>query len=274
MTKKMKHIVLSIMVLFGIGYIQAQAQEIDLSHWKVTIPEGNPSNVEPPEIFDFENNAMLKPFLFKDSADGSLVFYAYPASSTRNTKYSRTEFREQMEPGSNNVNWTFEEGALMRGTLSVPEVTQNSVGDYHRVIVMQIHGRLTNEQRDLIGEDDNNAPPILKIYWDEGRIRVKTKVLKDLNSSNEEILHEKAWGDDKGRTFKTIVGTDRFTLEVRVSKGRMSVTLNDDEVFIYDGIDIERWGVFENYFKAGNYFQSRDTGSHALVKYYSLDISH
>jgi hypothetical protein len=31
-------------------------------------------------------------------------------------------------------------------------------GKYHRVIIMQIHGRLTNEQRDLIGQKGNNAP--------------------------------------------------------------------------------------------------------------------
>ncbi|MFK7755486.1 MAG: polysaccharide lyase family 7 protein [Flavobacteriales bacterium] len=265
-----------------IGYILAvmlmslsiEAQDIDLSHWKITIPEGKPSEVEPPEILNFESNELLKPFFYRNKEDGALVFHAYPAQTTRNTKYSRSELREQMEPGSNKVNWTFEQGGMMRGTLSVPEVTQNEVGNYHRVIIMQIHGRLTNQQRDLIGEDDNNAPPILKIYWDEGRIRVKTKVLKDVNASDEEILHEHAWGDDKGRNFQQIVGNEKFTLEVNVSKGLMTVTLNDDETFVYDGIDMERWGVFENYFKAGNYFQSRDEGSYAKVNYYELEVSH
>ncbi|MEM9053456.1 MAG: polysaccharide lyase family 7 protein, partial [Bacteroidota bacterium] len=199
--------------------LSSRSQDIDLSHWKITIPEGRPSEVEPPEILDFENNKLLKPFFYRDKKDSALVFYAFPASTTRNTKYSRCELREQMEPGSNSVNWTFEQGGRMRGTLSVDEVTQNDVGDYHRVIIMQIHGRLTNEQRDLIGEDDNNAPPILKIYWDEGRIRVKTKVLKDPEASDEEILHEKAWGDDKGRNFRQIVGYEKFTLEVNVSAG-------------------------------------------------------
>jgi len=54
----------------------------------------------------------------------------------------------------------------------------------------------------------------------------------------------------------------------------MTVTLNDDETFTYDGIDMDKWGVFENYFKAGNYFQSRDKGSYAYVKYYELEVSH
>ncbi|WP_221420250.1 polysaccharide lyase family 7 protein [Fulvivirga sp. M361] len=258
----------------SISLSTAMGQGIDLNHWKVTIPTGRPTEVSPPEILDYQNNEALKPFFFKDPKDGALVFYAYPASSTRNSSYSRTELREQMVPGKNSTNWTFADGGIMRGTLSVPEVTQDAVGNYHQVIIMQIHGRLTNEQRDLIGEDDNNAPPILKIYWDEGKIRVKTKVLKDTNASEPEILHEKAWGDDKGRNFKEIVGTDKFTLEIKVSEGRMEVSLNDKETFVYNDIHMQKWGVFENYFKAGNYFQSKESGSHAYVKYYSLEVKH
>jgi|GEM_PF-383725 len=273
MIKKLKIVLLCV----AIPHLLA-AQDIDLSNWKITIPagsqEGKPISVSPPEIQNFETNETLKPYFYKDQSDSSLVFYAYPANSTRNSKYSRTEFREQMEPGSNNVNWTFEDGAMMRGTLSVPEITQKENGDYHRVIIMQIHGRLTNEQRDLIGEDDNNAPPMLKIYWDEGRIRVKTKVLNDPSMSDEELLHESAWGNDKGRNFKQVVGTEKFTLEVNIVKGKMAITLNDNETLLYEGEDIERWGIMENYFKAGNYFQSRDENSYAKVKYYNLEVSH
>lgn len=250
------------------------AQDIDLSHWKITIPVGNPTSISSPEILAYQTNDTLKPFFYNDPTDNSLVFYAYPGASTRNSSYSRTELREQMEPGSNTTNWTFSQGGNMRGTLAVTEVTQNNVGDYHRVIVMQIHGRLTDQQRDLIGEDDNNAPPILKIYWDEGKIRVKTKVLKDLNATEEEMLHEKAWGDDKGKNFKEVVGTDKFTLEVNVSSGKLEVTLNDNETFVYDDVHMEKWGIFENYFKAGNYFQSKDKGSYGYVKYYALEVEH
>ena len=32
--------------------------------------------------------------------------------------------------------------------------------------------------------------------------------------------------------------------------------------------------IFENYFKAENYFQSIDEGSYARVKYYELEIAH
>lgn len=252
--------------------------DIDLSNWKVTLPvprsDGKPLEVEPPEILNYATDETLLPFMYNDSTDGSLVFYAYPESSTTNSSYSRTELREQMEPGSNNTNWTFGQGGRMKGTLSVPEISSESGGDRHRTIIMQIHGRLTNEQRDLIQEDDNNAPPVLKIYWQDGRVRVKTKVLKDVNTSDTEILKTSAWEDDEGRYFAEVVGTEQFTLEVIISEGRMEVKMNDSESFVYDGIHMEKWGVFENYFKAGNYLQTSDANAFARVKYYSLEISH
>ncbi|RPD93391.1 polysaccharide lyase family 7 protein [Aureibaculum marinum] len=252
---------------------------IDLSHWKVTIPEGEGKgktiNVEPPEILNYANNNILKPYMYNDSLSGALVFYAYPSSSTTaNTKYSRSELREQMVPGNDHVNWTFAQGGIMKGKLAMGEVTKDKDGKYHKVIIMQIHGRLTDQQRDLIGQKDNNAPPILKIYWQNGKIRVKTKVLKNLASTYEEMLHEDAWGDDDGYTFEDEVGFGKFTLEIKVSDGKMVVILNKTNYKVYENIHMKKWGVFENYFKAGNYFQSRDEGSYAKVKFYELSIEH
>lgn len=248
--------------------------KIDLNHWKVTLPIGNPTEVKPPEILAYATDETLLPFMYNDSTEGSLVFYAYPGATTTNTKYSRTELREQMVAGSNSTNWTFAEGANMKGTLAMGEVSKDSDGDYHRVIIMQIHGRLTNEQRDLIGEDDNNAPPMLKIYWDDGEVRVKTKVLKDLTDTDTEALHTDAWGDDVGINFDEAVGFEKFTLEVKVSDGKMEVILNDKQTLTYDSEHIERWGIFENYFKAGNYLISLDENAFAKVKYYDLEVSH
>ena len=127
----------------------------------------------------------------------------------------------------------------------------------------------------MIGEDDNNAPPVLKIYWDkDGRVRVKTKKLKDLAISDTDMLKTSAWTDDKGHNFKTNVGKEKFTLEIIASEGRLEVILNDDESVVYENIHMQKWGVFENYFKAGNYLQTKAANSFAKVKYYDLEISH
>ncbi|MEM8525572.1 MAG: polysaccharide lyase family 7 protein [Bacteroidota bacterium] len=251
--------------------------KIDLNNWKITLPirkNGKLVEVKPPAILDYANNETLQPFMYNDSTDGALVFHTYPGETTPNSSYSRTELREQIEPGSNSVNWTFEEGGNMKGRLKLDTISKATDGKFHRTMVMQIHGRLTNAQRDLIGEDDNNAPPMLKILWDKGKIRVKTKELKDVNVNDVDILKTSAWTDDEGRNFKELVNFDEFTLEVKAEEGRMQVILNGDETFTYEGIHMEKWGVFENYFKAGNYLQTRDEGAFATVKYYELEVSH
>jgi len=106
---------------------KSKVANIDLTHWKVTIPtpraDGKATEVSPPEIFDYANNELLKEFMYNDSTDGSIVFHAYPNSTTANTKYSRTELREQMVSGSNSRNWTFKEGGRMKVKMSVPRVT-------------------------------------------------------------------------------------------------------------------------------------------------------
>lgn len=247
---------------------------IDLSNWKVTLPIGNPTEVEPPQILNYADIEILKEFMYNDSTDGSLVFYTYPAASTANSSYSRTELREQMEPGSNTVNWTFAQGGTMKGTLSVPEMSKDNSGTPHRIIIMQIHGRLTNAQRDLIGEDDNNAPPVLKIYWVNGRVRVKTKQLKNLDATDTEMLYTDAWKDDDGYYFSQEVGNEKFTLEIIASEGRLEVRLNDTESIVYEDIHMQKWGIFENYFKAGNYLNTTDEGAFSKVKYYDLVVSH
>jgi hypothetical protein len=253
--------------------------EIDLSNWSVTVPaeraEGKPVVVEPPKIMDYALNEDLKPYMYTDSIRGAIVFYAEPTKATTpNSKYSRSELREQMVPGDNNINWTFAQGGVLKGKLSVDKVSKDSSGKYHRVIIMQIHGRLTNKQRDLIGQKDNNAPPVLKIYWDKGKIRIKTKKLKNINTSFERMLDKNAWTDDEGFNFEQEVGFRKFYLEVYVSKEKMIVSLNKNEFKTYEGIHMEKWGVFENYFKAGNYLQTRDPGAYAQVSYFTLEASH
>lgn len=253
--------------------------KIDLNHWKVTIPEGSGKggaiSVEPPEILDYATNEVLKPYMYNDSTTGAITFYAYPSkATTANTKYSRSELREQMVPGEDNVNWTFADGGYLRAKMSIGQISKKDDGKYHRTIVAQIHGRLTNEQKELIGQKDNNAPPILKVYWKDGKIRVKTKILKYTGVSDEGILLKEAWGDDEGRTFEEEVGFRKFLIEVKVSDGKMVVSLNKNEFFVYDGISIKKWGVFENYFKVGNYFQTRDKDAFAKVNLYELEVEH
>ena len=88
------------------------------------------------------------------------------------------------------------------------------------------------------------------------------------------MLHEDAWGNDDGFNFEQEVGFRKFTLEVKVSEGKLVVVLNKHEFKVYKNIHMKKWGIFENYFKAGNYFQTRDKGAYAKVSYYELEVNH
>ena len=280
---KLKNLRLTIILCFFSYYSLCQnatlttppkLPSIDFKNWKVTLPIGAPLEVGYPDIMNYGNNELLRKYMYNDSSDGSVVFYAFPGATTSNTSHSRTELREQMDPGQNTPNWTFAQGGRMKGTLAMGAISKDSKGDYHKTIIMQIHGRLTEAQRILIGQKDNNAPPVLKISWEDGKVFVRTKILKDTNVSDKAILMVDAWKDDTPYVFKQSVGFDKFTLEVKVSDGRLEVILNNNESVVFGGYHKQKWGIFENYFKAGNYLQTNDAGAFAKVKYYALEVSH
>lgn len=246
--------------------------DIDLNNWKVTLPIGKPTEIVPPEILDYPNVDILKKYMYHDPEDQSIVFYTEPGSTTTNSSYSRTELREQMNPGSNNTNWTYDQGGKLTGKLRVTKVS-GEAGKLDRIIVMQIHGRLTNEQRDLIDKSDNNAPPVLKIYWDDGKINVRRKILVDIDVSDIDILKKESWKDES-HWFQREVGNDTFELGIEVKGTTMKVSIDNDEIITFDDIHTQKWGVFENYFKAGNYLQSTASDSYSEVKYYELEVTH
>lgn len=251
---------------------EVKLPDIDLNNWKVTLPIGNPSEIVPPDILDYPNVEILKKYMYHDPEDQSIVFFTQPGSTTTNSKYSRTELREQMKPGSNNVNWTYEQGGKMRGVLKVSRVSGEE-GNLDKLIVMQIHGRLTNEQRELIGKTDNDAPPVLKIYWDNGKIDIRRKILKDVNVSDIDILKKDSWKDES-HLLDTEVGNDPFEISIDVKGTKMEVSLVGEETLTFDDIHTEKWAVFDNYFKAGNYLLSTNKASFSEVKYYELEVSH
>ena len=123
--------------------------DIDFSNWKVTLPvdtdnNGSPDEYQPGELVNdaYRDLEEIKEFMYDDTSDGSIVFYTYPGATTTNSSYSRTELRELINPENARENWSLMEGGEMVGTLKVDAISEDngSNNDYHRVIVMQIHG--------------------------------------------------------------------------------------------------------------------------------------
>ena len=267
--------------LIYIGEIVSESQlrssfseGIDLTHWKITLPidnnsDGRPDEYGPDELIKFKNTDKFKPY-FYENIEGALIFYCETSeqnATTPNSKYPRTELREQLEPYNNDVNWTMEKGGRMIGKL---QVTKASEG--HSLMVMQIHGKLTKAQRKELSTNDSDAPPLLKIHFNNGRIRVAYKVLADKNTEGLEILRKSSWTDAKHFYFKERVGNDPFELEIAGSTGKLQVILNGERKVFMDP-DLSVW-PFENYFKAGNYLTTTDKNAYAEVKYFNLEVKH
>lgn len=204
-----------------------------------------------------------------------MVFYTYPQSSTTNSSYSRTELRELIDPSNSRINWTLAEGGEMKGRLKLEDVSKDtgSSMEYHKTIVMQIHGIISISDMETYGFSSNNGPPLIKIYWKDGFIWSHKKSLVDEATSGDTLLEVSSsiWTDEKDNLG--YVGFEPFDFRITASNAKIEVQLNENEPLIYQDISLEKW-PFENYYKAGNYLGTTAEGAFSYVKFYSLEITH
>lgn len=252
---------------------------IDLTNWKITLPIPREDkkvamSIYNPELSNFRENKTLESFMYADDSDNSIVFNSTPGYTTPHSPFSRTELREQMIAGSDDHNWTFKQGGHFRGVYKIDDISVGKDNWPHGVIIMQIHGRLSDDQCELVnGPENNNFLPPLKVAWRKGFITVRGKELINKDASYEELLREESWKGTRQFWFPTPVGFNKFAIDVIVNDKSLEVILNDNDSIYFDGPDIEKW-VAHNYFKAGSYLHSKDEGSFAKVKLYELKVSH
>lgn len=256
--------------------------DIDFSNWKITLPidadnNGKPDEYQPSDLMDYGYQEIeeIQEFLYDDTTDSSLVFYTYPDVSTPNSSYSRTELRELINPDNSKDNWTLLRGGEMEGRLKVEAVSEDdqSNNTYNRVIVMQIHGIISEEDMAINGFSSNNGPPLLKMYWKNGFLWAHKKSLKDESTQGDDLLDtsSETWTDIK-HNFG-YVGFEPFNFKITASEGKLVLQLNNDTPFVYEDVSLAKW-PFENYFKAGNYLTSTNPQAFAVIKYYDLTVTH
>jgi len=256
--------------------------DIPFSNWKVTLPidennNGSPDEYQPDQLINGRYRSLepVIPFMYDDTDDSSLVFYTYPDISTTNSSYSRTELRELINPNNARDNWTLLEGGEMIGRLKIDAVSENiqSSDDYHKVIVMQIHGIISEEDMAIHGFSSNNGPPLIKIYWKDGYVWSHKKSLIDESTSGDDLLEtsNETWYDIKENLG--YVGFNAFDFRITASDARIEVQLNDDPPFVYEDVSLDKW-PYENYFKAGNYLTTTHANAFSYIKYYQLSITH
>jgi len=256
--------------------------DIDFSNWKVTLPvdennNGSPDEYPPAELsnYGYQTLEPIMPYMYDDLDDISLVFYTFPDESTANSSYSRTELRELINPSNSRENWTLFEGGAMMGRLKVDSISENnnSSDHYHKVIVMQIHGIISEEDMSIHNFSSNNGPPLIKIYWKDGYVWSHKKSLIDETTTGDDLLEtsNNTWYDIKQNLG--YVGFEAFDFKITTSDAKIEVQLNNDAPYVYQDISLDKW-PYENYFKAGNYLTTTDAEAFSYIKYYNLSITH
>jgi hypothetical protein len=255
---------------------------ISFTNWKLTLPvdennNGSPDEYQPADLVNgaYRTNSAIQPYMYDDTNDASIEFYTFPATSTANSSYSRTELRELINPSNARENWTLKEGGTIKGRLKLSDISKDTQSSltYHKTIVMQIHGIISIEDMETYGFSSNNGPPLIKMTWVDGYLWAYKKSLVNEDTSGDDLLDvtSTTWSDIKNNLG--YVGFEAFDLRITASEGKLEVQLNNDAPLIYQDVSLAKW-PFENYFKAGNYLGTTAEGAFAKVKYYNLEVTH
>lgn len=249
------------------GWSQKLESPVDLSRWKLELPSGYKASDW--KLSNFQKDRFAKPFFYLDSLDGALVMEAYPVDGKSKSKYTRNSLREQKDDGTD-ANWTMKEGAELVAEFQVQKMSKESGDKYHRTILFQVSGKTSAKQTAKLGLEKPTNIPYLKIFWQNERLKIVRRVLKN-ESTYGDVLYSKSSWEEESEYAKVDVGFKRTTIKIKLDKGRIDIRINDERPIIFRDASIRQW-YFENYFTVGNYLQSKDNGAHAIVKYYQLEV--
>ncbi len=211
---------------------------LDLSRWKLTLPEDTAHPGKPDEISVAELQSFTHPqFFFVSDSRDTVVFRApCNGATTKNSGYPRSELREMQADGKP-ARWSTDDQMLheLNATISIsqtPSVKQH-------VVCAQIHG----------GDDD-----VIKIRLE------KKKLFVERDGEKDAVL------DD---TYE--LGT-RFILRITAGQGVVTVWYNGDKK-----LDTKIATDTGCYFKAGCYTQSNpergepeDSGGEVMIHQISV----
>jgi hypothetical protein len=234
---------------------QPPSGNFDLTHWKLTLPVGEPG--DPDEVLPTELTAGYEnaPYFLTSPADGAMRFWApVTGVTTGGSTYPRSELREQLTPGKNTPNWYGDGTHVLEGECRIVQVPSSG-----RVIIGQVHGKLAP------GGDDAN--PLIKLAYDKKSSSVRIQVKHSPHRENR---------DESTDVVRGIKVGDRIKYQIKVVNGVAHVTVNGTtHVRDFYATDAD-WSETDLYFKAGAYALDNAGASDegAQVDFYALTISH
>jgi hypothetical protein len=214
----------------------------DLSHWKLTLPDANASEIPPAQLMAGSVNQF-----FHTGADGAMVFWCpVTGGTTRGSSYPRSELRELLDPGDDNVNWTGYGRHSLRAQCKVTRIPSSK-----KVIIGQIHG---------FGD---GVYPLIKLQFNNGAVEALVK-----QSPNS--------GNDTRFTFATVGLNDLITYRIKLVDGLLTMRVNGTTHSVNVFETDPAWTNHSFYFKAGNYCQDNSgaTNEGAVVSFYELSVAH
>jgi hypothetical protein len=242
---------------------QPPSGNFDLSHWKLTLPSGEEVQAEV-----LSNGYTRANTFYTHTKSGGMVFVCPNiAGTTANSKYSRTELREMLDPGSSahddSNNWTTAKGGRMKARLKVDRVsTTGESSKVGRVIIGQIHGPKTEPMRLYFHKKPSEA---------KGRIYIASETVGGANSYSTDIVSNKNGGGIAlGELFTYVITLKDTRLKVDILRNRGAIV----DTYIKD-IDPGYRGL-NLYFKAGVYNQNNTgtTSDYVQATFHSLTHTH
>lgn len=212
---------------------------IDLSHWKLTLPDSTPpTEITPTALVGGWTNINW----FTKGNDGELIF-STPTNggTTLGSSYPRTELRELINGKSDRVNWQLTGTHTLSALCSI-----NKVPPSKKVIVGQIHGK------------DGANVPLFKMVYNKGKLVAEFK--KSPTDSADTKVDFGAYTLGKQLKF-----------ELKVVDLNATITVNGKSKTVKL---VKEWLPSTFYFKAGCYCIDNAGLNWASVTFYELTATH
>lgn len=228
-------------------------RNFNLTNWYLGLPvdstngtAGDSASISAAQLTGGYSNALY----FYTGPDGAMTFWSpVTGATTEGSTYPRSELREQITPGNNNINWRGYGTHILNAICKVTQVPSTS-----KVIIGQIHTKT------------GDARPLVKLQYSSGTIEALVKHYASDSMPNT----------DNKLIFQNVGLNNPIAYTIRNENGLVTVTVNgltkSTNTFLTDS----SWAAQEYYFKAGSYCQDNvgDTNEGARVAFYSLSRSH
>ncbi|GAA3511430.1 hypothetical protein GCM10022393_26500 [Aquimarina addita] len=223
---------------------------LGLTNWKITVPKDQSGNGKADEIYvDEDDNSYSGDPSFTEyddpdyfSIEGNWVRFTCEAgsSSTIGSDNPRSELREMTSDGSDEIEWDMRSSTLRKLEVTVRITETPSSG---KVCFAQIHG--------------------LEEYGFDDIIRLQIRSSGAQTSGASSTLY--VMGDvvnDNADDIGSYTMGDEITMRIEAQNSTVRVYLNNTEVKEYNNINSPG-----NYFKAGNYLQSKPTSGKGVTEF-------